>query len=169
MRSVFLLMIAAVLSGAPSAHAGKEFVATEADFGCLTGWAQVGNVRVHHAKPKKLRKAIRILTKDKPRRKFPVGTIIQLVPFEAMVKRGKRFNPEAGDWEFFTLRPNGLDTEIVSRGADAVNFLGGGCVVCHKAAAKFDFICRDGHGCVDLPLDDAMIATMQANDPRCAQ
>ena len=34
---------------------------------------------------------------------YPVGTIIQLVPQEAMVKREKGFNPATRDWEFFFL------------------------------------------------------------------
>ena len=35
---------------------------------------------------------------------YPVGTIVQLVPQEAMVKRRKGFNPATRDWEFFFLR-----------------------------------------------------------------
>ena len=35
--------------------------------------------------------------------KFPVGTLIQLVPQEAMVKRRAGFNPATHDWEFFFL------------------------------------------------------------------
>jgi hypothetical protein len=171
MRRACVLAVVLVMGGSAlvgPAHAGRQFVATESDFECVTNWAQVGNLRVHHAKRKKLKKAVRILTKDKPGRKLPVGTIIQLVPFEAMVKRGKGFNPEVGDWEFFTLRPRRDGTDILSRGQDAVNFLGGGCVVCHQAAADFDFVCRDGHGCVDIPLDDELIRTLQEGDARCA-
>ena len=32
---------------------------------------------------------------------YPAGTIIQLVPTEAMVKRDEGFNPITHDWEFF--------------------------------------------------------------------
>jgi hypothetical protein len=34
---------------------------------------------------------------------YPPGTVIQLVPTEAMVKRDKDFNPVTHDWEFFEL------------------------------------------------------------------
>ena len=34
---------------------------------------------------------------------YPVGTILQLVPQEAMVKRRKGFDPATKDWEFFFL------------------------------------------------------------------
>ena len=33
---------------------------------------------------------------------YPPGTIIQLVPTEAMVKRDKGFNPVTHDWEFLS-------------------------------------------------------------------
>jgi len=32
---------------------------------------------------------------------YPAGTVIQLIPTEAMVKRDKGFNPITHDWEFF--------------------------------------------------------------------
>jgi hypothetical protein len=36
---------------------------------------------------------------------YPVGTLIQLFPGEAMVKQpgGGGFSPDTGDWEFFEL------------------------------------------------------------------
>jgi hypothetical protein len=34
---------------------------------------------------------------------YPVGTVIQLIPFEAMVKRHEGWNPATGDWELFML------------------------------------------------------------------
>ena len=34
---------------------------------------------------------------------YPEGSVIQLVPTEAMVKRDKGFNPVTHDWEFFDL------------------------------------------------------------------
>ena len=33
---------------------------------------------------------------------YPPGTIIQLIPTEAMVKRDKGFNPVTHDWEFLS-------------------------------------------------------------------
>ena len=34
---------------------------------------------------------------------YPPGSVIQLVPTEAMVKREAGFSPATGDWEFFEL------------------------------------------------------------------
>src|SRR5262245_47221037 len=35
---------------------------------------------------------------------YPEGSVVQLVPTEAMVKREKGFSPATGDWEFFALQ-----------------------------------------------------------------
>jgi hypothetical protein len=99
---------------------------------------------------------------------FPVGTLIQLVPQEAMVKRRKGWNPATHDWEFFFLDVSPTGTSIVNRGkADVVNRFGGNCAACHLAAdPKFDLICEDDHGCEPLPIDDSVIASIQQADPR---
>ena len=40
---------------------------------------------------------------------YPVGTVIQLVPQEAMVKRAAGFDPATNDWEFFSLDVSGAE------------------------------------------------------------
>ena len=99
---------------------------------------------------------------------FPVGTIIQLVPQEAMVKRSPGWNPATNDWEFFFLDVTADGTTIATRGAeDTVNRFGGNCASCHAAAEpQYDFICEDDHGCEPLPIGDDVIASIQAADPR---
>ncbi len=99
---------------------------------------------------------------------YPVGTIIQLVPQEAMVKRSPGWSPETNDWEFFFLDVSADGTKIVTRGAEeTVNRFGGNCASCHVAAdPKFDFVCEDTHGCAPLPIGDEVIASIQAADPR---
>jgi hypothetical protein len=99
---------------------------------------------------------------------YPVGTIIQLVPFEAMVKRAPGFDPASNDWEMFSLEVSPEGTEILARGgADVVNQFGGSCVDCHSLAeAQWDFICEDDHGCAPLPIGDDVIQAVQASDPR---
>jgi hypothetical protein len=47
--------------------------------------------------------------------KYPVGTIIQVFPFEAMVKRGGGFNHDGGGWEFFNLEVAPGGTRIAGR------------------------------------------------------
>lgn len=100
--------------------------------------------------------------------RYPVGTIIQLVPQEAMVKRHAGFNAATKDWEFFFLDVSPQGTKIVTRGADdVVNRFGGNCASCHAAAApQFDMVCEHDHGCAPLPIGDDVIAAIQQSDPR---
>ena len=59
---------------------------------------------------------------------YPVGTIIQLVPQEAMVKRTPGWNSATNDWEFFFLGVSAEGTTIITRGArETVNQFGGNC------------------------------------------
>jgi hypothetical protein len=98
---------------------------------------------------------------------YPVGTVIQLIPTEAMVKRHHGYSPSTGDWEFFSLDVSPTGTKIQSSGAQVKNFLGGDCASCHVAAkSHFDFVCEKGHGCAPLGVTDALIATIQKGDPR---
>jgi hypothetical protein len=99
---------------------------------------------------------------------YPVGTIIQLVPQEAMVKRKRGWNPPTNDWEFFFLAVDAKGTTIETRGTeDTVNRFGGNCASCHAAAdPKFDFVCEDTHGCEPLPIGDDVIESIQNADPR---
>jgi len=99
---------------------------------------------------------------------YPVGTIIQLVPQEAMVKRAPGFSPATKDWEFFELETSADGTKIHKRGgAEVVNRFGGSCSDCHALAKpQFDFICEDTNGCEPLPISDTVIAAIQKADPR---
>jgi hypothetical protein len=100
--------------------------------------------------------------------KYPVGTIIQLVPQEAMVKREEGFSPATRDWEFFFLSVSPAGTEIQTRGAaDVVNRFGGNCASCHQGAeARFDGVCEKDHGCAPLPIGDDVFLAIQESDPR---
>jgi hypothetical protein len=100
---------------------------------------------------------------------FPEGTMLQLIPNEAMVKQQKGYSPATNDWEFFALDTDKNGTKIVSSGAEEVNnFLGLNCFECHKAArAEFDLVCEQDHGCAPLPLTRPMFHAIQHTDPRC--
>ncbi len=100
---------------------------------------------------------------------YPVGTILQLVPQEAMVKRGTGWNPTTNDWEFFALTVSGTTTTINARGNEGVeNQFGGNCFDCHsKAAPQWDLVCETTHGCDPLQLSDELIAFLQDGDERC--
>ena len=100
---------------------------------------------------------------------YPVGTVIQLIPHEAMVKRAPGFDPDSNDWEFFTLDVTATGTTIVTRGGSEVinRFSGTSCAGCHSAAEpQFDFVCEDNHGCAPLPVGDDVIKSIQDADPR---
>ena len=109
---------------------------------------------------------------------YPVGSVVQLVPTEVMVKRENGYNATTKDWEFFELAVSPLGSEISVRGAfDVVNKFGGNCFACHiKAEPQWDMICEQDHGCEpitfkhegkDVTLTQAMIKGVQKADPRC--
>lgn len=100
---------------------------------------------------------------------FPVGSVVQLVPGEAMVKRAAGYNAETRDWEFFEFDVSPEGTGIRNRGhVDVVNRFDGNCFECHaKAEERFDLICSTDHGCDPIPINDAMIRALQKTDPRC--
>ncbi len=102
---------------------------------------------------------------------YPPGSVVQLVPGEAMVKHGKGFDAATNDWEFFELDVQPSATKIKVRGtSNAVNQFGGNCLTCHaKAEAKWDMICEQGHGCDPIPVTPVMAKAIQNTDPRCAQ
>jgi hypothetical protein len=100
---------------------------------------------------------------------YPPGSVIQLIPGEAMVKRDKGFDAATHDWEFFELDVSKDGTQIRRRGTvDVVNRFGGNCFGCHApAAAQWDLVCETDHGCAPIPVTRAMIRALQRTDPRC--
>ncbi|MDC3961515.1 hypothetical protein [Polyangium jinanense] len=154
-------------SGGNGGAGGNDLVMTEADLDCILGWEKVRSFRVTNKLGNldaTLAAANAPGTTD-----YPVGTVIQLVPFEAMVKRAPGFAAESNDWEFFFLEVSEMGTKIVQRGStDVVNQFGGNCLDCHKKALpEFDFVCEKEHGCDPLPLTDDEIQMVQNGDPRC--
>lgn len=99
---------------------------------------------------------------------YPVGTVLQLVPQEAMVKRRAGWNRATNDWEFFFLDVDEQGTTIAVRGADeVVNRFDGNCASCHQAAEpKYDLVCENDHGCEPLPIGRDVIEAIQDGDPR---
>src|ERR1051326_5347479 len=93
---------------------GQDIHATAADFRNLQTMTHVRGFFV--ANPLgHLRQALKVAN-SKHGGIYPVGTIIQLVPQEAMVKRRKGFDPATHDWEFFTLAVSPQGTQILTRG-----------------------------------------------------
>ena len=100
---------------------------------------------------------------------YPPGSVVQLIPGEAMVKHEKGFNAATRDWEFFELDVSKEGTQIRKRGfADVVNRFGGNCFGCHIAARpEWDLVCESNHGCAPIPLTRPMSGALQRTDPRC--
>lgn len=138
-------------------------------FSCIYDLPKVRNTFLFHPDPEKLKEAIHIFTERVSDTEYPVGTVMQLVPFEAMVKHSSEKYPDSHGWEFFALEVTAENTTITSRGDHAVNFEGRECLSCHAAGIKYDFVCEKDHGCAPLSIGDKEIAAFQAADPRCTQ
>lgn len=144
----------------------EDFVAAPSDFECLTRQERVRHFRI--ANPLGHLDAALAVARGEAPPPYPVGTILQLVPVEAMVKRAPGFFPEAHDWEFFVLGVSTAGTEIRQRGRGEVVNIGSPCFACHGAAPQTDFVCENTNGCVPLDLSEALITFLQSADPRCA-
>ncbi len=128
----------------------QDIVVTDKSFGCLRDGTKVRNTYIRNADPKRLAEAVRILRDRIADTQYPVGTFLQLVPGEAMVKHPRATFPATNGWEFFGLDLSPQGTKIKT-----------------KPAAKYDFVCEKGHGCAPIPIDDKQIAELQGMDPRC--
>ena len=100
---------------------------------------------------------------------YPEGSVLQLMPNEAMIKQQKGFNPETHDWEFFYIDVDKNGSKIFARGfAEVNNRLGLNCFTCHaQAKPEFDLVCEQDHGCSPIPVTRAMFGALQRTDPRC--
>lgn len=147
----------------------KEFVARNKDFEGYRNWSLVKKTNEKHASfaatthLNNEADAWRwIYIKDNASRgadgKYPVGTIVVKeyrkadgtaietanVFYTAMVKRGKGFNPEYGDWEWFQLDPKSLKIRVAGGGVNAeyrgADLFSNTCNNCHNAAKTNDFV-----------------------------
>lgn len=146
----------------------EDLEMTAADFDCILDWPKVDRFRIIN----KLgyQEEAEAVARAADGGVYPVGTVIQLVPFEAMVKRREGWNPATGDWEFFTLDVTAEGATIASRGGeDVVNPMNGmTCIGCHDdAEPRFDLVCASDHGCEPLPFTPEQIEMVQQSDPRC--
>lgn len=100
---------------------------------------------------------------------YPVGSVVQLVPNEVMVKLPKGTSPPTKDWEFIWLDVDKTGQKIGIRGfQEANNRFGLNCFACHvKARQDFDLICETSNGCDAIPLTKPMFGALQRTDPRC--
>lgn len=147
----------------------KEFVARSKDFEGYRNWTLVKKTNEKHSSFAATTHLTNdsdawrwIYFKDNATRgsdgKYPVGTMIVKeyrktdgtpiettnVFYTAMVKRGKGFNPEFGDWEWFHIDPKTLKIRMAGGGVNAeyrgADLFSGSCNSCHNAAKDKDFV-----------------------------
>jgi hypothetical protein len=165
---VFAAPLLALMIGAsaPVRAADAEITVTEKMFGCMHEGTKIRKTYIRHADPAKLKEAVRIYEGKVEGGEYPVGTVIQMVPNEAMVKHAKAAFPNSNGWEFLAFKVAAEGTTFAGRGDTASNPLGT-CLSCHKGAVKYDYICDKGQGCAAIPVTDEQIIGMQSKDPRC--
>lgn len=168
MRRLLLAVLLACLCAPLPAHA---FRARARDFRCLTDGVKAAGKHFYIFNPNhhRLRRAVKMTQSGDVSKGYPVGTILQLFPFEAMVKHPRGYNPAGNDWEFLRLGVTSDNrTMILTRGKDEVANALGSCQGCHaRVAPARDLVCEFVIGASGLGLTDAQIAAAQAKDPRC--
>lgn len=150
----------------------EDFDPTAEDFTCIADWQSHLRFRINNFLGN-VEEAVAV-AENPAGGVYPVGTILQHFPTEAMVKRRAGFSPETKDWEFFllTLNQDGTTT-IAERGTTEIEAMGTPCADCHATADdQWDFVCNTyveaGSGnCGFAPLGQQQLDQAIANDPRC--
>jgi hypothetical protein len=164
------VLAAALLLGptmaAPTGGPGA-FSISEKSFRCMTEMTHIGHFYVDNLLGN-LDGTVRV-AESTTGGVYPVGSVLQLVPTEVMVKREQGFNAVTHDWEFFELDVSPSGSTIRTRGfAEVVNRFGGNCFGCHiRARPQWDLVCDTTHGCDPIPITIAMSGALQRTDPRC--
>lgn len=159
-----LLLLSPAMAAAPAAPA--SFPISDQSFKCITQMTHVRHFYVDNLTGN-LKGTVKVA--EAATGTYPVGSVLQLVPSEVMVKREKGFNAATRDWEFFELNVSPEGSTIRTRGFQEVNNrFGGNCFTCHvKAHPEFDLVCDNNHGCDPIPITRAMSGALQHTDPRC--
>jgi hypothetical protein len=159
-----VLMVGPALAAPPPAP--SSFPLSESSFKCIT---QLTHVRHFYVDNLAGNLSGTVKVAETGVGAYPVGSVLQLVPTEVMVKREQGFNATTHDWEFFELNVSPEGSTIRTRGFQEVNNrFGGNCFTCHvKAHAEFDLVCDNNHGCDPIPITRAMSGALQRTDPRC--
>lgn len=157
-------------AGGTSTTGGTEnFDVTPEDFTCIRDWERVSGFRITNVLGEAQTAEAIAVAQNPAGGVYPVGTIIQHLPTEAMVKRYEGFSPETKDWEFFLLELSADGATISQRGTTEITTMGNTCVSCHSdVAPEFDFICNTWADATDQDCGfDFNETQLNANDPRC--
>lgn len=158
---------ALVLVVGPAAAASHPFTISEKSFHCISEMTHVRHFYVDNLAGN-LKGTVHAANSTTGAT-YPVGSVLQLVPTEVMVKRAKGFNAATRDWEFFELDVSPKGSKIRTRGfVEVNNRFGGNCFGCHvKARPEWDLVCDNSHGCDAIPVTRAMSGALQRTDARC--
>jgi len=135
------------------------------DFECLTEWTAVRGFYLTNVAGY-LDEAVAV-AEGGFASEVPPGTIVQLVPLEAMVKLAPGALPETDDWEYLMLTVRDGETEITQRGGAEVSNPAGSCFGCHVSAQSRDYICEDTGLCGDAAVPRSVVDQLVAGDRRC--
>lgn len=149
------------------AGSGEDLFLVDDDFTCLgdARWDIVGHSRVWN--PLGHQNEAVDHARQRSLGSYPVGTVIQLFPGEASVKRGRGFSPATGDWEFLVLNVDSGESVITARGTTDIGNAAGSCLSCHGGAQAFDYACFTNTSCVPLPSFINTTVVPADDDPRC--
>jgi len=141
------------------------------DFDCIRDWDKVLGMRIKNVLGQQA--AALEVAENAEGGVYPVGTIIQHLPTEAMVKRPAGFSTATKDWEFFLLTINAQGTTIAERGTTMIETsMGATCVSCHDMSPdQFDFVCNTygehGSGNCGFDFSEQQLNQQIDSDPRC--
>ncbi|MDA0929602.1 MAG: hypothetical protein O2861_16115 [Proteobacteria bacterium] len=160
-----------IVGQSSSQDADKQLDISAELFKCLTDMARAGSGAFFVDNVLGDLDATLVVANSETGGSYPPGSVIALVPTEAMVKHETGWNPATNDWEFFELNVSEAGSEINVRGTTSVvNRFGGNCFDCHKLATpQWDLVCGTDHGCAPLPIPRETIVNIQNTDPRCVR
>ncbi len=155
-----------IISQSYSADDSKKLDVSESAFKCLSALAASGRFFVDNILGDL--DATLAVANSKSGGNYPPGSLLTLVPNEAMIKHQQGWNPATNDWEFFLLDLSEEGTSILTRGGAEVASPSGSCFGCHQLArSEWDLVCGVDHGCAPIAFTLEQIRSAQAMDPRC--
>ena len=173
-ETLMLFMLSAVFNVAQAVEV------TQQDFGCLKDMTAVKHFYVDNVLGDL--NATVAVAQSSQGGEYPVGSLLQQIPTEAMLKRESGFNPDTNDWEFLTLRQDSGGSQdlrnknvnvsflITQRGgAEVTNANGQSCATCHSAAPEqWDMTCGNHFECSQLATTRREMRISVFTDPRCS-
>lgn len=165
-HALLVLSLTAVIGQSNSADNDKQIPVTDATFKCLTEMTAVGAYFVDNLFGNL--QGTLDAANSTTGAKFPPGSLISLVPNEAMIKHNEGFDAATNDWEFFLLTVTAEGATVAARGTTEVGNRAGTCLGCHQLAKpEWDLVCGTTHGCAPLPFTREQIVGVQQADLRC--